>query len=394
MRQLSLKYSPLTSVLVFFILIGWNLNGDAQTRISDVRSSKVQDVQLPLQTSSSQKQELLYRGDSTQFFGGADSSRRLPTVGETVAEIPEGKKGNQSSNEPTEKYRKKITFKSSIDGSIQEAFTIIPPNIVPDETYLVVSLHSWSSDLNQRSDLESLVFGRGWCYLFPNFRGPNQHPDACGSKIAQQDILDALEQTLNQHGLSSSRVFLTGTSGGGHMTMLMAGLYPERWRAACAWVGISDLVAWHQTHRGKRYGNMIEKSCGGAPDQSPATEREYHDRSPINFISGASALPIALFTGIHDGHRGSVPVRQSIDAFNVICTHNGDPVVSELEIQQLSVENGRLNQPREGDEGYSESLRRKYYLKRSSKDAQLLIFEGGHEGISSGTIDWFEKSVE
>lgn len=394
MRPLSLKFSSHISVLSFFILIGWNLRGDAQTRISDVRSSSVQDAQLSLQTRSPQSQELLYRGDPIQVLGGADRSGILPTVGETVAEISGGEERNQSSHELIEKYRKKITFKSTIDGSIQEAFTIIPPGIVPDETHLVVSLHSWSSDLNQRSDLESLVFRRGWCYLFPNFRGPNQHPDACGSKLAQQDILDALEQTLNQNGLSPSRVFLTGTSGGGHMTMLMAGLYPERWRAACAWVGISDLVAWHHTHRGKRYGNMIEKSCGGAPDQSPATECEYHDRSPVNFISGASALPIALFAGIHDGHRGSVPIRQSIDAFNVICNHNGDPVVSELEIQQLSVQNGRLNQPHEGDEGYSDSLRRKYYLKRSSKDAQLLIFEGGHEGISTGTVDWFEKSAE
>ena len=40
------------------------------------------------------------------------------------------------------------------------------------------------------------------------------------------------------------------------MTMLMAARYPERWKAASAWVGISDLISWHGRHRGSKYGNM------------------------------------------------------------------------------------------------------------------------------------------
>lgn len=290
-----------------------------------------------------------------------------------------------------ERNRKKISFISSIDGTEQNAFLISPNRLTGEEAFLVVSLHSWSSDLNQRNELEKLVFERGWYYLFPDFRGPNQRPEACGSRIAQQDILDALDYALKQLSLSPSNVLLTGTSGGGHMTMLMAGLYPDRWRAACSWVGISDLVDWHQKHSGTRYGNMMEKSCGGSPGSSPMIDREYQNRSPIHFISAAKQIPMAFFAGVHDGHQGSVPISQSIRAFNAICVANGDSVVSESEIAELSAVNGRLLLPRLSDLGFDNAIQRDYYLLRRSGLAQLMIFEGGHEGIAAGTMDWFDR---
>ena len=57
-----------------------------------------------------------------------------------------------------------LRFPSSIDGSMQEAFLIVPNDPKPEGTHLVVNLHSWSADLNQRSDLEKLVFEKNWYY--------------------------------------------------------------------------------------------------------------------------------------------------------------------------------------------------------------------------------------
>ncbi len=76
-----------------------------------------------------------------------------------------------------------IRFTSTADGSQQEAVLILPESTgSSDEPMpMVVSLHSWSADLNQRNALERLVHDRGWIYLFPNFRGINQTPQACGS---------------------------------------------------------------------------------------------------------------------------------------------------------------------------------------------------------------------
>ncbi len=294
-------------------------------------------------------------------------------------------------NDPIESHRKKIQFRSTLDGTLQEAFVIEPDQPISDATCLVINLHSWSADMNQRSDLEELVYDKNWFYLFPNFRGANKHPAACGSQFAQQDIIDALEFVLEKYVLDRNRVFLSGTSGGGHMTMLMAGKYPERWRAACSWVGISDLRLWHKKHQGGKYGKMIEQCCGGLPGESATVDEEYRTRSPVNYLSDANRLPLALFAGIKDGHQGSVPISHSIEAFNVICNANNDPPISQEEMAQLSTPNGRLLQPQAGDEGFDHSIGRKFYLRRTSKMAQITIFEGGHEGIAAGTMSWFEK---
>ena len=39
----------------------------------------------------------------------------------------------------------------------------------------------------------------------------------------RQDILDAVDWVLKRYPVDEKRIYLTGTSGGGHMSMLMAG---------------------------------------------------------------------------------------------------------------------------------------------------------------------------
>ena len=295
--------------------------------------------------------------------------------------------------------RQRIEFTSTADGSQQAAILIqpkkVPPETSPPETSprgktpLVVNLHSWSADMMQRSPLVRLVHDRGWLYLAPNFRGVNQRPEACGSPLAQQDVLDAVQWAIATQGVDPDRVYLTGASGGGHMTMLMAGLYPDQWKAAVAWVGISDLVAWHRKHQGSRYGEMLEKCCGGAPGDSPEIDSQYAARSPLHVISRAHRLPLDILAGADDGHTGSVPIGHSIEAFNQIARANGTAVVTAGEIEQLSQRGGRLQMPRQGDEGFDAVLGRQHFLRRQSGPVRLTIFDGGHESIAEATMDWF-----
>lgn len=291
-----------------------------------------------------------------------------------------------------EMNRQRIQFKSTADGSVQEAMLILPKSQqdLPKAIPMVVSLHSWSGDLKQRNALEKLVHDRGWVYLFPNFRGVNRTPQACGSALAQQDILDAMAWVISHHSIDDDKLYLTGTSGGGHMTLLMASRYPDRWQAASAWVGISDLVAWHARHRDSKYGNMMEQCCGGAPGDSPEVDAQYKSRSPMTYLSGARNVAIDISAGIRDGHEGSVPIRQSIDAFNAIAHARGESGVSVDEIEQLS-RPAQLEQAKSGDLGFDSSFDRKYFLRRRSGDARLTIFDGAHEGIASATIAWFES---
>ncbi len=289
--------------------------------------------------------------------------------------------------------RQRIRFTSTADGTEQEAVLILPEFAESDArpVPMVVSLHSWSGDLDQRNVLERLVHDKGWIYLFPNFRGVNRTPAACGSGLAQQDVLDAVDWVVEHHHADKSRVYLTGSSGGGHMTMMMAARAPERWKAASAWVGISDLAAWHRRHQGSKYGDMMEACCGGAPGDSPEVDSQYAARSPLTYLSSAVQVPLDIAAGIHDGHEGSVPVRHSIDAFNEIAKANGDVTVAETEIEQLSRRNGRLKSPQPGDVGFDPSFGREHYLRRQSGNSRLTIFEGGHEGIGEAVMAWFES---
>lgn len=300
---------------------------------------------------------------------------------------------SQATREPlaTNGQRQKIDVTSSLDGTMQVCYLTMPVN--PQERCpMVVSLHSWSADVEQRvPEMEKLIAGRNWVCLQPNFRGINDHPQALASPLAQQDILDAVDWVLNRSSVvDPRRIYLVGVSGGGHMTMMMAAKHPERWRAASAWVGICDLAQWHARHRDSKYGAMMRKCCGGAPGDSASVDQEYRLRSPKTFLKQAHAVALDIAAGIHDGHQGSVPVRQSLEAFNEIAGANRDRLITEPEIEQLSQPNGRLKRPSAGDEGYDPTFEREFYLRRHSGHSRVTLFEGGHEGIATAVMAWFD----
>ncbi len=299
--------------------------------------------------------------------------------------------------------RQKQRFKSSFDGTQQELFLTTPPSsrsqiehgsqgLWQTPAPMVVSLHSWSADLHQEQpELQRMAIQRGWFFLQPNFRGVNNHPLACGSQAAVQDVLDAVDWAVQRYPIDPDRIYLTGNSGGGHMTMLVSAKHPERWAAASAWVGISDLAAWHDRHQDGKYGAMLRKCVGGEPGKSAEVDQELHNRSPIHHLANIGDLPLEISAGIHDGHSGSVPISHSLLAFNQIAKAVGGQQISKQEIHELSKENGRLTNPLAGDEVFDTTFGRNIYLRRTAANTRVSIFEGGHEGIASATMAWFER---
>ena len=274
---------------------------------------------------------------------------------------------------------------SSRDGTEQVSYLTVPEGFKTesDPVPLVVSLHPWSSDLDggRNEDLEKLVAEKGWIYLWPNFRGRNNTAEGVGSELAQQDILHAVAWVKEHYPVDGKRIFLTGRSGGGHMTMLMCGRYPDVRTAAIAWVGISDLAAWHETHKDRDYGEMIRQSVGGAPGESEAIDAELKARSPITHLVNAKDVALHIAAGRHDGHTGSVPIRQSLNAFNVIAAANGAELITEAEIEQMSRPDGHLDAPRESDQVSDASFGKEIFLRRQAGRARVTIFEGGIRGL-------------
>jgi hypothetical protein len=177
------------------------------------------------------------------------------------------------------------------------------------------------------------------------------------------------------------------------MTLLMAGRYPERWAAASAWVGISDLAAWHELHAEGRFGEMMRGCFDGAPEDHPEIAAAYRDRSPLAHLQGIGALPLDIAAGRHDGHTGSVPIAHSLRAFNVIADALGAVPVTENEIDELSRENGRLVQPLASDTLPDPAFGRALFLRRWAGATRVTIFEGGHESLPPATIDWFIRHI-
>ena len=288
-----------------------------------------------------------------------------------------------------------IRVKSSADGTMQPSLVWAPGEARTRATVLFVYLHSWSGDYKQNNaKWFAEAVKRGWIYLHPNFRGRNDQPQACGSKLARQDILDAVDYVTKHYRVDESRVYLAGTSGGGHMALLMAGHHPKRFSAVSAWVGISDLAAWYRFHtrQGKRgrYAKMTVASLGGAPGSSKKIDADYRDRSPLFHLHHVGDLPVDICAGVKDGKTGSVPIMHSLKAFNVIAKAAKKPTVSSKEIDELWTL-GKLKRPQAGDRVKDTTYGRAILLRRRAGASRVTIFQGGHEGLPVAAVKWLEK---
>ena len=120
-------------------------------------------------------------------------------------------------------------------------------------------------------------------------------------------------------------------------------------------------------------------------------DRQYKERSPIHFLANSKRVPLDIAAGIHDGHTGSVPISHSLEAFNVIAKSVNAEPVSDQEIQQLSLPQGRLKAPLISDQIVDSSLGRDIHLRRYASQSRVTIFEGGHEGIAAAAFNWLAR---
>jgi len=288
-----------------------------------------------------------------------------------------------------------VTIVSSLDQSEQPAFVFIPKE-VSEPVPLLVMLHTWSGDYKQKNHINIAVEEcrkRNWAMVFPNFRGPNWTPQACGSSLAVQDVVDAVNWMQKESSIDEKKIYLTGVSGGGHMSMLMAGKHPEIWAGVSAWVGISDLSAWHKECQsaGRNYATHIEKVVGGVPGSNVEVDAQLRSRSPINFLQRAKGLPIDLNAGIHDGHTGSVPISHTLIAFNALAKANDQTKqqISSADIREMTQKQTVPDALQ--FEGESEKRTHEVLLRRNAGSSRVTIFEGGHEGDLPTAIEWLSQ---
>ena len=285
-----------------------------------------------------------------------------------------------------------VDVTSTKDGTPQKVVYYQPDsaakNLAGPAVPLLVFLHSWSGSIEQGPMLVGLAKQRGWVMIAPAFRGINNHPEACASDLASQDIIDAVEYAKAHARIDTDRIYLVGGSGGGHMSLIMAARAPGLWAGVSAWVPISDLTAWHaeSSARKNNYAKMIEQCCGGKP--GPATEAEYRHRSPLFHLAAAKGVPLDINTGIHDGHTGSVPVSHSLHAFNVLAAPNKQVSAADIDfmVREQTIPAALATETQIDPERQKATL-----FRRASGNARVTVFEGGHDSEPTAALEWLSR---
>lgn len=210
-----------------------------------------------------------------------------------------------------------IKVRSSIDASEEPSLLFLPDGNGPFP--LVVGLHTWSFDRFNLKGLIEYAKKYNFALLLPEFRGPNlvSNPrawQACGSVLAQQDIIDAAEFVLGNYPVRSDLVFLLGGSGGAHMGLLAAALRPDLWRAVEVWCPITDVAEWHRYYgSGNGYAPHMEACCGGLPSDCPA---EYAARSSI--YCPEKLAKVRYLSVKHGRYDKSVPYTHTLKLANAL----------------------------------------------------------------------------
>lgn len=277
-----------------------------------------------------------------------------------------------------------VQIPSTADGSAQPALWLPPQGEGPQP--LIVALHSWSTRYEQ---YVNTPFGRwadqeGWAMIAPDFRGVYEKPAATASDLAVQDVVDAVEWAVDQGGVEEDEVFVVGFSGGGLMSLVMAGRHPDLFAGAVSFVPIYDLVDWYVYNRGKegdrpaRYARQIAASCGGDPTSDPAAREQCLQRSPKTYLDAAreAGLPIFIGHGLHDE---TVPPDHGVRAFNQLADPQdrlSPDVLAAVTRNTLPPE--VAGEPAESFFGEQDP---EVLLARRSGPVTLVLFDGEHDMV-------------
>ncbi|RJQ68980.1 MAG: dipeptidyl aminopeptidase [Desulfobacteraceae bacterium] len=263
---------------------------------------------------------------------------------------------------------------------------------------LLLVLHSWSADYIQHYGIPYGVFAEknDWIFIHPDYRGEFDHAGATASEKAIRDVLDALEYAKSHAPVDDKRIYLAGFSGGAMMSLIMIGRYPEQFSAAVIWVPVYDLKDWYsglmqsRLYYAEQYRNDMEASCGGKPNSDAKAEAECRKRSPSAYLVGARGKGLKVFIsgGIHDPF---VPPSHAIRAFNDLA---GDGhKIAEADYRFLD-ETGKLPEGLQGQgqkNRFFEEAGLPVVVRRSSMDATLILFDGGHDIVYNAGFEWLSQ---
>lgn len=260
---------------------------------------------------------------------------------------------------------------------------------------LLVVLHSWSNEYRQHIGIPYARWAQrhNWAMIAPNFNGANVTADATGSDEAVQDVVDAIDFAIERGGVDRERVFVVGFSGGGMMSLLMAGRHPDRIAGAVAWVPVHDLVGWHRYNAGQAprrdYANHIETACGGDPGADRVARASCERRSPRSWLHAARRARVPVYIG-HGLADDLVRPSAALRAFNQLA----DPADRLGRGSVATVDGNALPASVTGSNGVPTYFRAgdpDVLFAARSAAATVVLFEGEHDMVYHPGLEWMTR---
>lgn len=278
-----------------------------------------------------------------------------------------------------------VQIVSSVDNELQDAYFISSENEAP----LIVSLHQWSASYDNFDSISEHAVTNDWNYIRPNFRGPNNNPQAGGSELAVNDIDDAINYAIEYGNVDEAHIHIIGASGGGHVALqhLMTSDYEVA--SYSAWVPITDLVAWFGESRIRDTGYDEDILAITESEENNLNVQEARDRSPLfqkTPIEKVSNTIVQIYAGINDGYDGSVPISHSIRFFNKLVE---DLDFGEENLVPQSIESELLytqNIVEDSETTFSIGDRDIIY-NNEVENLSLVIFDGDHEILNDEAFE-------
>jgi dipeptidyl aminopeptidase/acylaminoacyl peptidase len=214
--------------------------------------------------------------------------------------------------DPTVFVRAEHVWYPAFDGRRVPALLYRPAEMAPGERLpALVHVHGGPTGqwFRQFDPFAQFLVDRGLVVLEPNIRGSTGYgvdfrdaaiKDWGGSDL--EDVAAGAKYLASLPYVDPDRLVVFGGSYGGFMTFMAATKKPELWRAAVAWVGISDLHRmWEESKEHFRY--FLREQMGD-PEEDRALWR---DRSAIEFAERLEAK-LLMVHGVNDPR---CPVSQS-----------------------------------------------------------------------------------
>jgi feruloyl esterase len=225
--------------------------------------------------------------------------------------------GQEQTPSPRSRLKQVKTFGSN-PGALK-MLVHVPKQLAPSPG-LVVVLHGCNqtaSGYDHGTGWSRLADRHGFVVLFPEQKQAN-NPKNCFTWFQSEDtsrdsgealsIRQMVDRAVADHGIDTSRIFVTGLSAGGAMTSVMLATYPEVFAAGAVIAGLPYGIASNvqeafqgmfqgRTHAPREWGDLVRRA---SPHRGPWPKLSiWHGTADATVVHGNAGETLKQWTDVH-----------------------------------------------------------------------------------------------